>query len=191
MSEPIHSVTASAQEALPTQSGSDRQPESRRLSSALVGPLVLAGFSTYLLVGILTMEVPSNASFPGPRVFPGVLMSAGYLISIMLALAIWRNPEGADPDSAAHRRSGEQGFLSDWRAVAWVVGGFLAFATGMPYLGWILAGALLFWCVTRAFRWPRPIFDLSIALVMSSLVYLAFGVGLGLNLPSGLLGGAF
>ena len=37
----------------------------------------------------------------------------------------------------------------------------------------------------------RPLFDLTLALTFSSLVYLAFAVLLGLNLPSGLLGGEF
>jgi putative tricarboxylic transport membrane protein len=35
----------------------------------------------------------------------------------------------------------------------------------------------------------RPVFDLSIALVMSSLIQLIFGTLLGLNLPAGFLEG--
>ena len=36
-----------------------------------------------------------------------------------------------------------------------------------------------------------PLRDVVVALTVSSIVYLAFGVALGLNLPSGLIGGGF
>ena len=51
--------------------------------------------------------------------------------------------------------------------------------------------ALLFWCVTRAFGAPHPVFDILVALFVSSLAYLGFAVALGLTLPSGILGGGF
>jgi putative tricarboxylic transport membrane protein len=57
--------------------------------------------------------------------------------------------------------------------------------------GWILAAALLFWGVSYALGARRPIFDASVALVMSSLIQLIFGAGLGLNLPAGFLEGVF
>ncbi|MBD4582893.1 tripartite tricarboxylate transporter TctB family protein, partial [Xanthomonas citri pv. citri] len=76
-------------------------------------------------------------------------------------------------------------------ALAWCFLGFLAFAVLLPWLGWILAGALLFWCVTRAFGAPHPVFDILVALFVSSLAYLGFAVALGLTLPSGILGGGF
>ena len=87
--------------------------------------------------------------------------------------------------------SGTYRTYSDWAAVAWCVGGFLAFALTLEILGWIPAAALLFWCVSRGIGSKRPLFDLSLALVVSSVVYLAFAVGLGLNLPSGIIGGGF
>ena len=57
--------------------------------------------------------------------------------------------------------------------------------------GWIIAAALLFWGVSYALGARRPIFDASVALVMSSLIQLIFGAGLGLNLPAGFLEGVF
>ena len=73
--------------------------------------------------------------------------------------------------------------------MAWTIGGFLLFTITLEFLGWILAGALLFWFVARGMGSRRTLFDVSLALVVSSAIYLAFDVGLGLNLPSGLLGG--
>ncbi|WP_313564827.1 tripartite tricarboxylate transporter TctB family protein [Mobilicoccus sp.] len=75
--------------------------------------------------------------------------------------------------------------------MAWCVGGFALFAATLDLLGWILGAAVLFWCVARGIGSTRPVFDASLALVVSSLVYLAFSVGLGLTLPSGLLGGGW
>lgn len=45
--------------------------------------------------------------------------------------------------------------------------------------------------MTRAFGAPHPVFDILVALFVSSLAYLGFAVALGLTLPSGILGGGF
>lgn len=154
--------------------------------SGLVVPLLLTGFCTYLLVGILTMEVPEGTDFPGPKFYPGLLVTAGYVLSALLVLHYLRTPE--HPEELSGRRWTTH---SDWSAVIWSAGGFLAFALTIEVLGWILAGALLFWAVAQGFGSRRRLFDISLALVLSSAIYLAFSVGLGLNLPSGVLGGGF
>ncbi|TFI49911.1 tripartite tricarboxylate transporter TctB family protein, partial [Micrococcus endophyticus] len=102
-------------------------------------------------------------------------------------------PEGqADADGEVGQAAGPLTlFHSDFGALAWCFLGFLAFAVLLPWLGWILAGALLFWCITRAFGAPHPLFDILVALFVSSLAYLGFAVALGLTLPSGILGGGF
>ncbi|WP_461189984.1 tripartite tricarboxylate transporter TctB family protein [Arthrobacter sp. Z4-13] len=154
--------------------------------SGLVVPLILAAFSTALLVGIFTMEVPEGTDFPGPQFFPGVLVAAGYLIAVLLTLHYLRSPEPVKDIPGSSRRT-----YTDWSSVAWCVGGFLAFALTIKLLGWILGAALLFWCVARGMGSKKALFDISAALTLSSVIYLAFGVGLGLVLPSGLLGGGF
>jgi putative tricarboxylic transport membrane protein len=80
---------------------------------------------------------------------------------------------------------------SDFVSLAWGAGGFAAFALILEFAGWIIAAALLFWCVARSMGSKKPLFDLTLALTFSSLVYIAFAVMLGLNLPSGILGGGF
>ncbi len=154
--------------------------------SGLVLPLIMAAFSTYLLHGILTMEVPEGTDFPGPRFFPGLLMVAGYVLAALLVLHYLRSPEPAEELSDRTYRT-----FTDWSALAWAVGGFMLFALLLEHLGWILAAALLFWCVARGVGSKRHLFDISLALTLSSVIYLAFDVGLGLNLPSGILGGGF
>lgn len=173
--------------------------------SGLVVPLILAVFSTYLLIGVLTMEVPEGTDPPGPTFFPTIVLVAGYVIAVLLALRILKTPEPAEPAtfgehddvSDEERRAAEEAAavqyptFTDWRCVAWAVGGFLAFAALLQFAGWILAAALLFWCVARSMDSRTPLRDVVVALTVSSIVYLAFGVALGLNLPSGLIGGGF
>lgn len=152
--------------------------------AGLLMPVVIGGFSLYLLIGVLTLD--PGEEFPGPRFFPTILAVAGLALAVLLALQVVRTPQA--PENASRRT---WRFHSDFEALAWGVGGFLAFALLLPWLGWILAGALLFWCVARAFGSRRVVFDLVLALFISSLAYLGFDVGLGLTLPSGILGGGF
>jgi putative tricarboxylic transport membrane protein len=148
-------------------------------------PGLLAAFSLFLLIGAMVIPA-ADTDFPGPRFFPVLLGVVGLVLSVLLALGVLRTPEpvSATPDPR-HRTH------SDFVALAWVAGGFLAFSLLMPWLGWILAGALLFWCTAHGFGSRRPVFDILIALFLSSLIYLVFGSGLGLVLPSGILGGGF
>lgn len=149
--------------------------------SGLLVPLVVAVVSTLVVIGILGMEVPPETDFPGPRFVPTILAAAGYALSALLTVHYLRHP---DPTADTRYRT-----HSDWQAFAWVVGSFLAFAMLLDLLGWILAAGLLFWGVARGFGSTRPLFDVSVALLLSSTIYLIFAAGLGLTLPSGILGG--
>jgi putative tricarboxylic transport membrane protein len=153
--------------------------------SALLMPGLLAAFSLFLLIGAALLPA-EGADFPGPRFFPVLLGAIGMLLAVLLALGVLRTPEPVTETSGRRYRT-----HSDFAALGWVAGGFLAFALLMPWLGWILAGALLFWCTAHGFGSRRPLFDILIALFLSSVVYLIFGSGLGLILPSGILGGGF
>ncbi|MBO0595503.1 tripartite tricarboxylate transporter TctB family protein [Nesterenkonia sp. E16_7] len=153
--------------------------------SGLIMPVVIAGFSLYILFGVATMDV-GDADFPGPQFFPSILGVLGLVLAGIIAAGILRKPEHPENSSGKSWR-----FHSDFNALGWTVGGFLAFAVLLPWLGWILAGGLLFWCVARGFGSRRALFDILVGLFMSSVAYLGFSVALGLNLPSGILGGGF
>lgn len=151
--------------------------------SALVMPAIVGAFSLFLLIGSALLET-GGAEFPGPRFVPLIVGGVGLLLAVLLALEVLRTPEPVDDPTPGTYRT-----YSDFGALAWVVGGFLAFALLLPYLGWILAGALVFWCTAHGFGSKRPLFDILIALFLSSFIYLVFGTALGLNLPSGIVGG--
>ena len=153
--------------------------------SALLMPGLLAAFSLFLVIGAGLLDA-GDTEFPGPRFVPMILGAVGLVLAALLALGVLRTPEPVAETVGQNYRT-----HSDFVALSWVVGGFLAFALLLPWLGWILAGALLFWCAAHGFGSRRPLFDILVALFLSSVVYLIFGTGLGLILPSGILGGGF
>ncbi len=48
---------------------------------------------------------------------------------------------------------------------------------------------MLFWIISYALGSKRKLFDFGVAIIFASCTQLAFSAGLGLNLPSGFLGG--
>ncbi|MGI6879536.1 tripartite tricarboxylate transporter TctB family protein [Microbacterium sp. gxy059] len=173
----------------------------------LIMPAVLVIFATYLLVGIITMDVPEGTSFPGPGFFPGIIAAGLYLFSAMLVVQGVRERRAAAAEREAAIASGEidpvieaeeriaagesQRVGVDWRSLAWVVGSFLGFALALNVLGWIIAAGLLFWCVARGFGSTKPVASLVVGFTMSSVAYIAFDMALGMTLPSGILGWGF
>ncbi|MFK0728492.1 tripartite tricarboxylate transporter TctB family protein [Rothia sp. BD8] len=166
-------------------------------------PAVLVAFAAYLLIGCAAMEVPDSAAFPGPRFFP-LVIAVGILVLtlaevVRIARSRTRPAEEADDDdadaAAGAVTAGEgeppaaPGF--SWASLAWVVGGFLIFALLLETLGWVIGGGLLFWAVARGFGARRDLVSLVAGLTVSSLAYILFDMVLGLNLPSGILGGGF
>ncbi|MDT3315382.1 tripartite tricarboxylate transporter TctB family protein [Microbacterium sp. KSW4-11] len=193
MSFPANPTSASAVvgERLRLVSG----PGLAALLKGLTMPLVLVGFATYLVVGIVTMRVPEGAAFPGPQFFPGIIAAGLYAFAAVLAVGAIREIR-ATPDALTAEleaeRAGEEPprpVRVDLRSFAWVVLSFLAFAFLLEILGWILAAGLLFWCIARAFGATRPVQSLIVGLTLSSLAYIGFDMALGMPLPSGILGG--
>jgi len=183
------------------------------VAKELTVPVLLAGFAAYLIVGIVTMEVPEGTAFPGPEVFPGIVAAALLLLATLLVVRVVRQQRagaGADPledapttasvavldatgaEVDAHEVAMPQRAVRiDWRSLAWVVVSFAAFALLLDVLGWIVGAGALFLGVAKglgAAGWLRP---LLIGLTLSSLSYIAFDMVLELSLPSGIVGWGF
>ena len=93
------------------------------------------------------------------------------------------------PDVPPGREPWPARAFSDWRALGTVLASLVACIVLLVPAGWIIAAAVLFWGVSYALGSRRPLFDVSVALVMSSVIQLIFGAALGLNLPAGFLEG--
>lgn len=173
----------------------------------LIMPFVLLLFAGYLAYGIFVMEIPEGTDFPGPEFFPAIIAGGLALFAVLLTVGAVKQklqtvtairtgaivlPPAEDEDEV-HLGTGapKKRVGLDPASLAWVVGGFLAFSLLLTVLGWIIAAALLFWCVARGFGEKRIVRSLIVGLTVSSISYIAFDMMLGLSLPSGILGWGF
>ncbi len=183
----------------------------------VAGVLVLA---IGLTVGIVTMQVPEGTAFPGPQFFPIIVTVFLYGVAIALAISVMVSPRRAhvadDPTELSTDMLEDLGGIDDtteirvvapedlvaaqtdvpearldWKTIGITVGAIAAFIVALPLLGWLISAAGLFWALAWAFGSKRPLFDIGIAVIVSSIVQLAFGLGLGLSLPAGILERAF
>ncbi len=72
-----------------------------------------------------------------------------------------------------------------WRSLALIASGAIANLALAERAGFVIASALLFWCVARAFDERRPLRDATWALGLSVASYLLFTYALQLPLPAG------
>lgn len=186
--------------------------------SELIMPLLVGGLATWLAIETATMNVMGD-SVPGPQFFPTIVCIVLFAVALVHTIQILRQPRVPDPTDEAENadwssdmlgdlaRASDRGreriagrtpgatlpshwkTYTDWRTVGLVVGGVAVFILVLPVLGWVFSAAGLFWVVCKALGSRRPVFDLIISLVFSSVIQLAFNAGLGLNLPGGFLEG--
>ena len=143
--------------------------EAERIRVApIVGPLrgVAAG------AGALTV---------GEWVFPWLVGVAGVVVAWLLVFEQRRNAGGGG--RPARRRT----VRANRRALLWTAGGPLLFLATLNLVGFIIASTLLFMSVARGFGSRRPLRTASVALVLSTVLYVGFTRGLGLALPAGSL----
>lgn len=147
--------------------------------SAWVIPALVAVLGAVGVWGGLTIEAPPNATRPGPGAFP---LAVGLLLlvtAVCMAVVNLRNR-----NTAAH--SAPLAWF-EGRPVLIVLAGLVVHTALLEFLGWLLAGALLFWIVAYAFGARAYLRDAIVALSMSAAVQVGFSLGLGLSLPGGFL----
>ncbi|AIV40764.1 tripartite tricarboxylate transporter TctB family protein [Curtobacterium sp. MR_MD2014] len=185
------------------------------VAKELTTPALFTAFAVYLVVGIVTMEVPDGTAFPGPAVFPGIVAAALLLLAALLVVRSVRaargrrvgsdgTPSEARTDTAvradAHTAADtdttgtsveQRSVRVDWRSLAWVVLSFAAFALLLGVLGWIVGAGLLFLGVAKGLGAPGWLRPLVVGLTVSAISYIAFDMLLDLSLPSGIVGWEF
>lgn len=98
------------------------------------------------------------------------------------------DPTTTAATSDAAEDTAKKPVASDLRTTGYVLASLVGFVLILPWAGWVLSAAALFWCVARALGSRRTWIDLGVALLLSSFIQLVFGGLLGLSLPV-LLGG--
>ncbi|MEV4753043.1 tripartite tricarboxylate transporter TctB family protein [Streptosporangium sp. NPDC049248] len=170
-------------------SGGEAAPESAtgwswRRPELGLAVLVLA-LGAFVIVGTADVAAAGSSFGLGPRFFPALVGAAMLLIGLFYVIDVLRGGHG-DPEDAEDADSGAR---ADWRTVALVSVIFLAFAGLLDLLGWVVAGALLFFGLSVTLGAPHRLRAGVIAILLSTATYLAFVKGLGVTLPAGLLSG--
>ncbi|MER6829540.1 tripartite tricarboxylate transporter TctB family protein [Streptosporangium sp. NPDC000563] len=146
--------------------------------------LVLA-LGAFVIVGTADVTAAGSVLGLGPRFFPALVGGAMLLIGLFYVIDVLRGGHG-DPENAEDADSAAR---ADWRTVALVSVIFLAFTGLLDLLGWIIAGALLFFGLSVTLGATRRLRAGVVAILVSFLTYLLFVKGLSVTLPAGLLSG--
>ncbi|MFE5340283.1 tripartite tricarboxylate transporter TctB family protein [Isoptericola sp. NPDC056578] len=162
-----------------------RGPGTPRVDAAQYGlSAVLLVVGAYTVYDAATLEV-GFADPVGPRVFPFVIGAGLAVTSVLLAVATAR---GSRPEPEA----GEDVDVTtpaDWPTVLKLVGVILLTVATVSWLGWALAGAVLFAGSAWALGSRTVIRDVLVGLVLAVASWYSFVVGLGIPLTPGVLDG--
>ncbi|MEU2615497.1 tripartite tricarboxylate transporter TctB family protein [Micromonospora sp. NPDC007271] len=146
---------------------------------ALVGGLVIFDATTRIGSAI------NRADPIGPKPVPILLGVLLLIVAAIYALDVFRGGTG-EPEA------GEDVDLStpiDWRTVLLLIGAFLVNAVLIDRLGWVISGTILFWGSAYALGNRHYFRNLLISVALSLITFYAFAIGLGVNLPAGVLQG--
>jgi len=148
--------------------------------------LFLGALGVLIIVSALLLPESRIARGPvGPAAVPMVVGGLLVIVSIVLAVDVWRGGRG-EPEGGEDI---ELGGGTDWRTIGMVVAAFLANALLIESLGWVFSGAILFWGAAFALGSRHWIRDVVIAFVLSIGSWYLFALGLGIVLPPGILRG--
>ena len=139
-----------------------------------------------VLVDAVSLETNISQRGPvGPKAIPFLVGALLLLVSGLLARDVWRGgrgePEGGEDVDLTHG--------TDWKTVVLLAAAFVANLLLIERLGWPVSGAVLFAGAAAAMGSRHYIRDIVIAGVMSVGTWYLFVLGLGINLPVGILKG--
>lgn len=121
----------------------------------------------------------------GPKPVPIVLGVLLLVVAVLYAVDVARGgtgeaEEGEDVDVTSP---------VDWRTVLLLIAAFVVNLATIEPLGWVISGTLLFWGSAFALGSRHHIRNAVIAVGLSLITFYAFAIGLGVNLPAGVLQG--
>ncbi len=146
----------------------------------------LALLGAYVLFDASRIGSASSSNDPvGPKAMPILLGVLLIIVAAFYAVDIARGGHG-------EAEEGEDIDLStavDWRTIGLLIAAFAVNAVLIEPLGWVISGALLFWGSAFALGNRHHVRGLAIGITLSIVTFYAFAVGLGVNLPAGILQG--
>ncbi len=132
------------------------------------------------------LHAPYSQADPiGPRVVPYLVAALLLGTAVVLTIDVLRGGRG-------EVEGGEDVDLSqptDWRTVVPLVAVFAATIVLVDTLGWVIAGALLYFGSVMALGSRHYVRDALISLGLAVGTFYGFYLGLGIHLPAGILEG--
>jgi putative tricarboxylic transport membrane protein len=147
--------------------------------------LLLLGLGAWAIIDALRL---SDLASRGPVSAKTVPIAVGALLitmAVLLTVDILRGGRG-------EQESGEDVDLShgsDWKTIGLLAGSFIANALLIERLGWPVSGAVLFFGTAYALGSRHLVRNALISIALSVGTWYLFNVGLGINLPVGILKG--
>jgi len=170
-----------------TRTSDAESPAARRegLSELLV-PVLLLGIGIAVLVDATGLEAGlGRSTVIGPKVVPYAIGGAMVVVALWLGVDVLRGGRGEQEGGEDIDLSGG----SDWRTLGLLFGAFLANIVLIERAGWPVSGAVLFFGSAYALGSRRVVRDVVLAFVLSIGTWYLFVLGLGIDLPVGLLDG--
>ncbi|HMM97189.1 tripartite tricarboxylate transporter TctB family protein [Phycicoccus sp.] len=155
-----------------------------RAQLGLCAALALAGVVVVVDASRLGHVTSSNDPI-GPRAMPFVVGGLLLLVSVLFTLDVLRGGVG----EAEAGEDVELGQRADWRTVGILAGAFALNALLIEPLGWVISGSLLFFLSAFALGNRHHVRGLVFGIALSLATFYAFAIGLGVNLPAGILQG--
>lgn len=166
------------------RTGSRQSPGGDRAQYGVCAFLALVGL--LVIVDATGIAHSTNSTDPvGPRTVPMLLGVLLLVVALVYVVDVARGGR-AEPEA------GEDVDLTtpvDWRTVLLLIGAFVVNAVLIEPLGWVISGTLLFWGTAFALGNRHYVRNLAIAVSLSLITFYAFAIGLGVNLPAGVLQG--
>ena len=159
-----------------------RRPD--RAQYGVCGFLAVVG--ALVIVDAARLQHIANSNDPiGPKPVPIVLGVLLLVVAALYAVDVARGgtgeaEEGEDVDVTS---------AIDWRTVLLLIAAFVVNLVLIEPLGWVISGTVLFWGSAFALGSRHHIRNLVIAVALALITFYAFAIGLGVNLPAGVLQG--
>lgn len=177
-------MTESSVEAVSGAEPADRPVGRDRAQYVMCVILGILGVVVVISTAMMTGG-RSSSDVIGPKPAPYLV---GGLMIIVAGLYAWdvarggrgEPEEGEDVDLAVR---------PDWRTVLLLIAVFAGNAVLMEILGWVITGPLLFAGSAWALGNRRHLLALAIGIALALGTFYGFAIGLGVNLPAGILQG--
>lgn len=146
----------------------------------------LAALGAIMLVDAARLEHVASSNDPlGAKPVPMVIGTLLIITAIIYAIDVWRGGVG----SADEGEDIDLGMPADWKTVGILIVTFLVSAILIAPLGWVIAGTILFTGSAYALGNRHHVRGLLVGLALALITFYAFAIGLGVNLPAGILQG--